>query len=95
MSTFDSQNANSLVPDLSETEKIRYLRQELERIQEMLEGDEACRWIYLTLTSLSTTFKNLTQEWPVEVDQVEAWVAKLFELDPLRANRYSDLKKKI
>ena len=95
MSTFDSKNANSLVPDLSEPEKIGYLRQEIERIQEMLEGDEACRWIYLTLTSLSTTYKNLTHEWPVKVDQVEAWVAKLFELDPLRANRYSDLNKRI
>ena len=96
MGTFDPNLApNSMTPDLTVTEKIQYLRQEIERVQEMLEGAEDCRWIYLTLTNLSITFKLLANKWPVTVDHVEAWVAQLIELDPLRATRYLDLKRKI
>ena len=93
MSTFDPRYAaDSMVPDLTAAEKFAYVVQEFDRVQDMLDGAEDCKWIYQSLTDLSVLHKRLTTEWPVQVEVIRNWVDKLLRLDPLRAGRWSDLK---
>ena len=96
MSTFlPTSVPNTIVPDLTVLEKTFYIRQEIERVQEMLDGADDCKWIYLTLIQLSSLHRDLTNQWPFEIECLEGWVSKLIQLDPLRRGKYLDLKKRL
>ena len=93
MSTFDPKYAaDSMAPDLSGEERVEYVTQELGRLQEMLDGAEDCKWIYQSLISLSVLYKSLRGKWPVGRGEIWQWVDELAKLDPLRANRWADLR---
>lgn len=92
MSTFDPRYAaDSIAPELSTEERSRYVAEELEKIQEMLEGAEDCKWLYQSLIQLSLLYRQITQQWPLELRQVEEWVHELVKLDGLRTTRWGDL----
>lgn len=73
------------VPDLTDEEIRGYLRQEMERIGEILEDVGDCKWVYQALVEYSLQYG----EW-IETDEkdVEMWRAELRELDPLRKGRW-------
>lgn len=81
-----------MVPNLSMEERLHYLSQEIDRIQEMLEGTEDCKWVYQSLINLSFLYRNETNQWPEHVG-FESCVDKLIELDPLRRRRWVDMRK--
>ena len=94
MSTLDPKYAaHSIAPDLSGEERVEYVTQEIGRLQEMLDGGEDCKWIYQSLISLSILYKSLRGKWPVGRGEIEHWVDELAKLDPLRANRWADLRR--
>ena len=94
MSTFDPRcAADSMAPDLSGEERLEYVTQEIGRLQEMLDGAEDCKWIYQSLISLSILYKSLGGKWPVEQTEIGHWVDELARLDPLRVNRWADLRR--
>ena len=96
MSTFDPKYAaDSIVPDLSEEERADYVAQEIGRLQEMLDGAEDCKWIYQSLISLSVLHKGLRGRWQVEMSEIGHWVDELTNLDPLRAERWADLRREV
>ncbi|KAI5285464.1 Rab geranylgeranyltransferase, partial [Ascosphaera aggregata] len=45
----DHSNKQVIAPSLTVWEKVMYVREEVEEMKEMLDGAEACRWIYLAL----------------------------------------------
>lgn len=93
MCTFDPKyTANSVVPDLTEDEKSKYLSQEMERVQEMLDGAEDCKWVYQSLIQISFLRKSLDQDLSAPLEVARAWVDKLLELDPLRKGRWKELR---
>ena len=93
MSTFDPKYAEeSMAPDLLAEERLAYVLQEIDRIQEMLDGAEDCKWIYQALLHLSTLCKALTGRWCIRVSEIQMWVNELVKLDPLRSKRWTDLK---
>lgn len=60
MGNFDSNRAeDSIAPDLSSIQKAEYLNNEYEKILDMKDGAEDCKWIYQSLIQFSINFKNL------------------------------------
>lgn len=93
MCTFDPRHKeNSIAPGLIEEEKAKYLSQEIERVREMLDGAEDCKWVYQALISLNVLCKDLVQCPPVPAEEVKTWVERLVSLDPMRSNRWRELK---
>lgn len=96
MSTFDPKYAaDSMVPDLSEEERLRYVTREIGRLQEMLDGAEDCKWIYQSLIGLNILHRSLTGKWLIGMGEIGHWVDELTKLDPLRAKRWADLRREL
>ncbi|KAI4278748.1 MAG: hypothetical protein LQ337_000792 [Flavoplaca oasis] len=85
----------SVMLDLSNEDKLVYLKTQVEDLLEMLQGAETSKWIYQRLIELSIMSKSLDGRWPVKVADLEAWISKLLELDPLRKGRWQDLRKQM
>lgn len=93
MCTFDPEYApRSMAPALTTEERSKYLLQEIERILEMLDGAEDCKYIYQSLIYLSMLYKDLNGFWPEKSSDVGKWIKELGKVDPLRAGRWADFK---
>ncbi|CAL8580385.1 Rab geranylgeranyltransferase [Xanthoria parietina] len=90
-----SPQADAIIPDLPDADKLAYLQAQIEDLLEMLDGAETCKWIYQRLLELSLMSKSLNDQWPVASSDLEIWINKLLELDPLRKGRWEDLRKQI
>ncbi|KAL8968582.1 MAG: hypothetical protein Q9183_002397 [Haloplaca sp. 2 TL-2023] len=96
ISNFDARTeVNVICPDLPVSEKLDNLKDQIENLIKMLEGAESCKWIYQRLVDLALMSKAITGEWPVEFSDVETWVDRLLNFDPLRKGRWMDLKEQI
>ena len=93
MCNFDPRYAKqSIVPNLSTDEMAEYITSEIDKIVDMLDGAEDCKWIYQALIDLSLLFQRLGGRWPEQAVDVEKWLGELERLDPLRAGRWTDLR---
>ena len=81
-----------MAPVLTTTEKLSYVTKEIDNLLDMLDGAEDCKWIYQALIHLAVLYRDLGNNWPVQVENLEKWVQELQTLDPLRAKRWHDLK---
>ncbi|KAL9104775.1 MAG: hypothetical protein Q9163_000325 [Psora crenata] len=96
MSTFDPQyRSQSMAPDLSQDECIEYVIAETDKIMDMVDGAEDCKYIYQALINMCIQYKNLCSKWPPQVDHLPEWLSALEHLDPLRAGRWKDLREKL
>lgn len=70
---------------------------EIGRLQELLEDADDCKWIYQRLVELSVEVRVLAGAWPPDVADAgtREWLDKLEALDPLRAGRWRDLRRRI
>ena len=80
-----------MAPGLSPEERLEYLSTEMDKIIEMLDGAEDCKWIYQSLIHLSMLYKASKGSLPSQAGQLLEWVGTLKELDPLRAGRWNDI----
>lgn len=93
MYTFDPKSATeSMVPELTGAERTAYVRKELTKVREMLDGAEDCKWIYQSLINLSLLYRELGNDWYEEGSHFEEYINELTKLDPLRSGRWNDLK---
>lgn len=95
MCVFDPSMADrTMAPNLSTSERLQYLRDEIEAIQEMLDGAEDCKYIYQALidcTVLASKVEgSLSQE---DRHQILSWLSELKQLDPLRRERWLDFER--
>ena len=96
MSTFDPQyTLSSMAPELSANERLDYLRKEIDKVLEMLDGAEDCKWIYQSLIDLNLLYKRINGDHPPQSSQLKAWIGTLKKLDPLRSGRWDDQASKI
>jgi geranylgeranyl transferase type-2 subunit alpha len=95
MCVFDPSMANrTMAPNLTTSERLQYLRNEIEAIQEMLDGAEDCKYIYQALIEctllVSKVGGNLQAD---ERDQILSWLSELKKIDPLRQQRWLDFER--
>ncbi|KAJ5297449.1 hypothetical protein PENANT_c005G05865 [Penicillium antarcticum] len=95
MSVFDPSMAErTMAPNLSASDRLEYIRNEIEELQEMLDGAEDCKYIYQALidcTLLASKVEgNLSQE---DRDQILSWLLEVKKLDPLRRERWLDFER--
>lgn len=95
MCTFDPARApETIAPRLDDSERIAYLRREIESIREISEEEEDCKWIYQALVECTTIILKLDGTASAKAKQdVYRWISKLKRLDPLREGRWEDLEK--
>jgi len=94
MCVFDPSVADrTMAPNLSTSERLQYLRDEIEAIQEMLDGAEDCKYIFQALIEctllVSKVGGSLQQD---DRDQILSWLSELKKIDPLRRQRWLDFE---
>ncbi|MCJ1283491.1 Rab geranylgeranyltransferase [Xylographa opegraphella] len=96
MCTFDPAFASrGMAPNLSQYERLTYIKSETDKLLEMLEDDRDCKWIYQALLQLAMLHKSTSGSWPVLFESLCAWVVSLQALDPLRHGRWADLAQRV
>ncbi|CAG8899055.1 unnamed protein product [Penicillium salamii] len=81
-------------PHLSSSERLEYIRSEIEEIQEMLDGAEDCKYIYQALIEYTLLASKVEGSLSTEDrEQILSWLSELKKLDPLRRERWIDLEK--
>lgn len=97
MCVFDPSVADrTMAPNLSTSERLQYLRDETEAIQEMLDGAEDCKYIYQALiecTLLASKVGGSLQQ--DDRDQILSWLSELKKIDPLRQQRWLDFERSL
>lgn len=95
MCSFDPATAaQTMAPHLTNAERLDYIRQEIEIIQEMLDGAEDCKYIYQALiecTLLASKVEGAMSS--ADRQNVLSWLSELQGLDPLRKGRWLDLRR--
>ncbi|KAJ5779298.1 hypothetical protein N7457_007018 [Penicillium paradoxum] len=97
MSVFDpSMAGRTMAPNLSSSDRLEYIQNEIEEIQEMLDGAEDCKYIYQALiecTLLASKVEGSLSS--ADRDQILSWLSELKKLDPLRRERWLDFEKTV
>ncbi|KAE8147420.1 hypothetical protein BDV25DRAFT_160377 [Aspergillus avenaceus] len=97
MCTFDpALSSQTLAPNLSQSERLNYLRQEIEEIQEMLDGAEDCKYIYQALidcTLLASKVEGTLSSG--DQQNILSWISELKKMDPLRRGRWLDFEQSL
>ncbi|KAH7134817.1 hypothetical protein B0J13DRAFT_91493 [Dactylonectria estremocensis] len=83
-----------IAPHLTVDERKSYILREIVDIKDLLEDYQDIKWIYEALVEYTSALWQLTGEVREQQEQsdVEAWLAKLRELDPMRTGRWKDLE---
>lgn len=87
----------SMVPNLSDEERLKYLEQEIAAITELLDEADDCKWIYQALVTYSLLVLKIKGKKPdAETSgHISEWLSGLRRLDPLRKGRWDDLEKSL
>jgi geranylgeranyl transferase type-2 subunit alpha len=95
MCVFDPAVApRTMAPNLSTSERLQYLRNEIEDIQEMLDGAEDCKYTYQALIECTLLMSKVAGRLSTEDrEQILSWLSELKQLDPLRKQRWLDFEK--
>ncbi|GLI77712.1 Rab geranylgeranyltransferase [Penicillium ochrochloron] len=95
MCVFDPAVASrTMAPNLSTSERLQYLRNEIEAIQEMLDGAEDCKYIYQALIECTLLVSKVAGSLSTDDRaQILSWLSELKQLDPLRKERWLDFEK--
>lgn len=94
MCTFDPELASqTMAPNLNNTQRLEYVYQEIEMIEELLDGAEDCKWVYQALVENTLLAAKLEGTMSASArENVSKWVKELKNLDPLRGGRWIDLE---
>jgi geranylgeranyl transferase type-2 subunit alpha len=88
----DCPREAAIVLDLSPEDRLHYYEQELERMKEMLEDFDDCKWIYEALVRYSVEYYRLTDSAPTNPQELRLWLDELARQDPMRSGRWADLR---
>lgn len=88
--------SETMVPGLSDDERLGYLENELTAIREMLDEEKDCKWIYQALIICSLLVLKINSRGSTEPrGNISTWLSELRRLDPLRKGRWDDLEKSL
>lgn len=95
MSTLDTSNHQSqaILDPCTDADRTTYLEQELDSVQDMLDGAEDSKYIYQALLEYSRTYSRLRPgREKISKSQLREWLDEVKKLDPLRNGRWQDLE---
>jgi geranylgeranyl transferase type-2 subunit alpha len=96
MASFDPEIAEkTMAPNLSTEERLEYIKQEMDFVEEVLEDARDCKWVYQSLIECAALEGKCTREG-INVERkenVRTWLVELKKLDPLRKGRWADMEK--
>lgn len=97
MCNFDPTiSEQTMAPNLSTAERTAYLRQEIEEIQDMLDGAEDCKYIYQALIECTLLLSKVEGRLASgDQEKVLSWLSELKKLDPLRHGRWLDFERSL
>lgn len=97
MSTFDPSVAGqTMAPNLTNSERLEYIRQEIDEVQEMLDGAEDCKYIYQALIDCTLLASKVQGTMPSgDKENILSWLSELKKMDPLRRGRWLDFEKSL
>lgn len=98
MSTFDpSLSKSAVAPNLTNSERLEYVRREIDEIQDMSEGAEDCKYIYQALIECALLASKIQGTVPSgdRKKDILSWLSELKKLDPLRQGRWLDFEKSL
>ncbi|KAF3070583.1 Geranylgeranyl transferase type-2 subunit alpha [Daldinia childiae] len=84
-------NKPTIAPALTVTERVTYVKKEIDNIKDLLEDYEDVKWIYESLLEYTIALKGLG----VQVEDPAKWLVKVRALDPMRAGRWDDIEKQL
>lgn len=97
MCTFDpALSVQAIAPNLTDSERLDYIRREKEAIEDMLDGAEGCKWIYQGLIDCTLLQTKIERSLSRNAKQdVTRWLHELIKLDPNRRGRWLDFEKSL
>jgi len=85
-----------IVQDLTNGERQKYYKNEMEYIRDILEDETDCKWIYEGLLGLAEAYLEVDAGTAAfTMNDMRAWLAELNRLDALRRGRWEDLKRRL
>lgn len=98
MCTFDpSLSQSTMAPNLTHSERLEYVRREIDEIQDMSDGAEDCKYIYQALIDCTLLAAKIQGVQPSgdQKKHILSWLSELKKLDPLRQGRWLDFEKSL
>lgn len=94
MCTFDPELASqTIAPNLDDSQRLEYVNQEIEMIEELLDDADDCKWVYQALIECTLLASKLEGTMSASArESISRWVKELKKLDPLRGGRWIDLE---
>ncbi|KAA8648769.1 Rab geranylgeranyltransferase BET4 [Aspergillus tanneri] len=86
----------TMAPNLSNPERLDYLRREIDKIQDMLDGAEDCKYIYQALIDCTLLAAKVEGSMSSgDQKKILGWLSELKQLDPLRRGRWLDFERSL
>ncbi|OTA51959.1 protein prenylyltransferase [Hypoxylon sp. EC38] len=87
----------TIAPALTVAERVAYVSKEIEWIKDLVEDYTDTKWIYEALLEYTIALKSLAKHGSehVQTEDPSKWLAKVRELDPMRAGRWDDVEKQL
>lgn len=87
----DCPQSERVIIDITHEDRERYYRQEFERIQEILEDYDDCKWVYQALLQHCWDYSSIFNKEIASDADMATWVLLLKRLDPMRSGRWKNL----
>jgi geranylgeranyl transferase type-2 subunit alpha len=81
-----------IVQDLNAHEQVEIYEQEIERIKEIEEDFDDCKWVFEALVIYTLAYGELEGAEPRYALELHDWLQKLERLDPMRKGRWQDIR---
>lgn len=97
MACFDAETVgNTVAPNITQQERLQYIKQEREFVEEVLEDAKDCKWVYQSLVECVVLEGKCTGKGMGEGNKqnIREWLEELKKLDPLRRGRWEDMEKR-
>lgn len=91
----ETDGRRKIAPNLSQEAKAAYVKREIDDVKDLLEDYDDIMWIYKALLDYTRALpkaegRALSEE---EAQDLQTWMAKVRQLDPMRNGRWNDLEK--
>ncbi|KAF2017030.1 geranylgeranyl transferas-like protein type II alpha subunit [Aaosphaeria arxii CBS 175.79] len=88
----DCPEQSKIVPNLTTEDRTKYYAHEMEYIQEILEDEADCKWIYESLLHVAQCFLVIDAGTDLfTTSDMRNWLENLQRLDPLRKGRWEEV----